>query len=179
MTELIEPDLIEQHLHEVQRLLRDRGETVAVAESITGGLLSAALTSTPGASLTFRGGLVVYATDLKATVAGVDAAVLAERGPVDPVVAAELAQGARDRLDANWGIGVTGVAGPDPQEGQQVGTVFIALIGPGREQPLRKLAQLNLAGNRNTIRVQTVNQAVALLLDAISDGVKRPDGPAG
>ena len=101
---------------------------MAVAESLTGGLVVGALTETPGASATVRGGLVVYATDLKATLAGVDADLLAERGAVDPDVAAALARGARERLDATIGLGVTGVAGPDPQDDQPVGTVFVAVV---------------------------------------------------
>lgn len=115
---------------EIHERLRAVGATVAVAESLTGGRLCAALTATPGASATMRGGLVVYATDLKASLAGVDAALLAERGAVDPQVAAALADGARTRLAATFGLGVTGVAGPDPQDGREVGTVFAAVAGP-------------------------------------------------
>ena len=81
-----------------------RGETLAVAESLTGGLLAATIVDVPGASAAFRGGLVVYATDLKATLAGVDPVLLAERGPVDPDVAAALAVGARTRCGADWGV---------------------------------------------------------------------------
>ncbi|MCW2609670.1 MAG: cina protein, partial [Cryptosporangiaceae bacterium] len=90
--------------------LRRRGETLAVAESLTGGLLAATLVAVPGASTVFRGGLVVYATDLKVTLAGVPADLLAERGPVDGDVAAALAAGARDRCGADWGLATTGVA---------------------------------------------------------------------
>jgi nicotinamide-nucleotide amidase len=98
---------------EAHDLLLGRGETVGVAESLTGGLTSAALTALPGASLTFRGGLVVYATDLKALIADVPLELLETRGAVDPLVAAALASGARRRLGATWGLGLTGVAGPD------------------------------------------------------------------
>ncbi len=93
--------------------LRALGASVGVAESLTGGLVTAALSEPPGASATLRGGLVVYATDLKATLAGVDAALLAEHGAVEADVALALARGARDRLTARYGLGVTGVAGPD------------------------------------------------------------------
>src|SRR4051812_20866112 len=116
---------------EVHQLLVRRDATVAVAESLTGGLLGAALTSTPGSSSTFRGGLVVYATDLKETLAGVPGPLLAAEGPVSAHVAAALAAGARDRLGATYGVGVTGVAGPDPQNGQPVGTVHVAVAGAG------------------------------------------------
>ena len=108
------------------RELCGTGETLAVAESLTGGLLAATLVDVPGASQVFRGGLVVYATDLKATLAGVPAELLDERGPVDPDVAVALADGARERCGADWGLATTGVAGPDPQDGMAVGTVYVA-----------------------------------------------------
>lgn len=160
--------------------LLERGETVAVAESLTGGLLSARLTATPGSSATFRGGLVVYATDLKATLAGVDVGLLSERGPVDPAVAESLARGARERLGASWGIGVTGVAGPEPQGNQPVGTVFLALVGPntpshagrGSSQPSTRavtVAQLMLSGDRNMIRRQTVDRVVELFSETLAE----------
>jgi nicotinamide-nucleotide amidase len=107
----------------------------------------------------------VYATDLKASLAGVDQQLLADRGPVDAAVAEALARGARDRLGATWGLGITGVAGPDPQEGQAVGTVFIAVVGPGTET----VAQHDFAGDRNMIRLQTVEEAVRLLSAAVED----------
>ncbi|MDQ2836528.1 MAG: CinA family protein [Actinomycetota bacterium] len=152
-------------LERVHERLRARGQTVAVAESLTGGLLAAALTSTPGASQSFRGGLVVYATDLKASLAGVSAQLLAERGAVDAEVAIELARGARSRLSASWGIGVTGVAGPQPQDGKAVGTVFVAVAGPGKTD--ETVTELGLEGDRNTIRSQTVEHSIALLDAAI------------
>ena len=146
------------------QLLR-RQETVAVAESLTGGLLAGALTGTPGASGTFRGGLVVYATDLKASLAGVSESLLGRVGAVDPQVALELARGARERLAASWGVGVTGVAGPDPQDGRAVGTVFVAVVGP--RDVGETVSELELAGSRNSIRQQTVEHVVALLLNVI------------
>jgi nicotinamide-nucleotide amidase len=148
-----------------QRLL-ERGETVATAESLTAGLLGAALTSTPGASATYRGGLVVYATDLKASLAGVPEQLLAERGAVDPDVAAALASGARERLGASWGVGVTGVAGPDPQDGMAVGTVFVAVAGPDGSC---RIASLALSGDRDTIRTGAVQAGLALLRDSIAE----------
>lgn len=139
--------------------LRELGATVAVAESLTGGLLTAALTDTPGASATVRGGLVVYATPLKASLAGVPAQLLAERGAVDPDVAVALARGARSRLGATYGLGVTGVAGPDPQDGKPVGTVFVALAGPDDEV----VAQRSLTGDRSAIRAGAVEAALDIL----------------
>lgn len=139
--------------------LRELGATVAIAESLTGGLLTAALTETPGASLTVRGGLVVYATELKATLAGVPAALLEERGAVDPDVAVALARGVRARLGATYGLGVTGVAGPDPQDGKAVGTVFLALAGPSDET----VAQRGFAGDRAAIRAAAVEAMLDIL----------------
>ncbi|HEX8095973.1 CinA family protein [Jatrophihabitans sp.] len=162
------PDLdFAGRLEQLHRMLGEQQQTVAVAESVTGGLLSAALTSTAGASATFRGGLVVYATDLKARLAGVTESLLAEHGPVAPQVALELARGVRSRLSASWGVGVTGVAGPQPQDGKAVGTVFMAVVGPGPDDGIESVSELNLTGDRNTIRVQIVEQAVALLAGAV------------
>lgn len=144
---------------DVIETLIGRGETVAVAESLTGGLLAATLVDVPGASRAFRGGFVVYATDLKATLAGVPADLLARRGPVDPDVAAALAQGTRERCAATWGVATTGVAGPDPQNGVAVGTVFVAVAGTAGVV----VQQLALGGGRGTIRAATVAAALDLL----------------
>jgi nicotinamide-nucleotide amidase len=133
---------------------------VAVAESLTGGLLTAALTGPAGASAAVRGGLVVYATELKAQLAGVPAPLLDAHGPVSPDVAAALAAGARDRLAATYGLSTTGVAGPDPQGGVPVGTVFVGVAGPGGGE-VRRLA---LTGDRGAIRAATVRAALDLLL---------------
>jgi nicotinamide-nucleotide amidase len=141
-----------------------RGETLAVAESLTGGLLAATLVDVPGASRVFRGGLVVYATDLKATLAGVPADLLAERGPVDPDVAVALARGARDRCRADWGVATTGVAGPDRQNGIAVGTVFVAVAGTD-DGLVRQLA---LTGGRRDIRSAAVSAALDLLAAALA-----------
>ena len=116
---------------ELVRVLTERNETLATAESLTGGLLAAAIVDVPGASLVLRGGLVVYATDLKATLAGVPTDLLDARGPVDPDVAVALARGARRRCGATWGVATTGVAGPDPAEGKAPGTVHIAVSAGG------------------------------------------------
>jgi nicotinamide-nucleotide amidase len=141
-----------------------RAETLAVAESLTGGLLAATLVDVPGASRVFRGALVVYATDLKASLAGVPADLLARRGPVDPDVALALAEGVRTRCGANWGLSTTGVAGPEPQDGIPVGTVFIGCAGPGAAE----VRQLQLYGDRPTIRYGTVGAALALLVATVN-----------
>jgi nicotinamide-nucleotide amidase len=89
-----------------------RSETVAAAESLTAGLFCATLATVPGASATLRGGVVVYATDLKTELAGVPADLLERHGPVSPQTAEALAEGVRARCGATWGVGLTGVAGP-------------------------------------------------------------------
>jgi nicotinamide-nucleotide amidase len=143
----------------VLRRLRAAGATVGVAESLTGGLLGAALTALPGSSTAFRGGLLVYATDLKATLAGVPASVLAEHGAVSAQTAVALATGARERLGATYGLGVTGVAGPDSQEGQPVGTVHVAVAGPGGVSH----REARLPGTRDRVRLLAVTLALDLL----------------
>ncbi|HUR51313.1 MAG TPA: CinA family nicotinamide mononucleotide deamidase-related protein [Mycobacteriales bacterium] len=143
----------------VHRLLAERGQTLAVAESLTGGMLAAALTDRAGASETFRGGVVVYATDLKETLAGVPHALLDVAGPVSDATAAALAAGARDRLGADWGLGVTGVAGPSEQDGHPVGTVFVAVAGPEDGEVCR----LQLPGGRAQVRARSVTSALDLL----------------
>jgi nicotinamide-nucleotide amidase len=151
---------------EIHDFLLARGETVATAESITAGLVGGALTTTPGSSSTYRGGVIVYATDLKTTLVGVSLALLKERGAVDPDVAAALATGVRDRLDATWGLGLTGVAGPDPQDGKPVGTLFVALAGPAGP-PLVRSAML--VGDRAMVRSGAVDVALTLLRDRLAD----------
>jgi nicotinamide-nucleotide amidase len=139
--------------------LRAAGATVAVAESLTGGLLGAALTELPGSSAAFRGGLQVYATDLKSSLAGVPAEVLADHGAVSEPTAAALSVGARDRLTATYGLGLTGVAGPDQQEGRPAGTLHVGLAGP---QGVRTRT-VRLPGERDRVRLLAVTAALDLL----------------
>ena len=101
--------------------LRTDGHTVAVAESLTGGLVAAALTDVPGSSAAFRGGVVAYATELKAELLGVDAVMLRRHGAVYPPVAAAMARGVRARLGATYGVATTGVAGPSPPTASRSG----------------------------------------------------------
>jgi nicotinamide-nucleotide amidase len=146
----------------VHRLI-DRRETLATAESLTGGLVAATLVEIPGVSAVYRGGLVVYATDLKHALAGVSEELLAERGPVDPDVASALAEGARERCGADWGVATTGVAGPDSQDGKPVGLVYVAVAGPSGAE----VRELRLDGNRETIRTESVTRALLLLTDCL------------
>ena len=150
---------------EAIELLVARRETVAVAESLTGGMLAAALTAIPGASAAFRGGVVAYATDLKAALLDVAAALLDRHGAVHPAVAAAMAEGARRRLGAGVGAATTGVAGPDPADGQPVGTVHIA-VSTRRGTTVRSLA---LSGDRSQIRAATVERSLSLLVSVLRE----------
>lgn len=146
--------------------LAGHGWTVATAESLTAGLLTAVLTEVPGSSAVLRGGIVCYATDLKASLVDVDADLLARVGPVDPAVAVQLARGARRRCGADIGVGLTGVAGPDPQDGSPPGTVYVARSGIGRERVL----QVPFAGppeGRWPVRAAAVRTALAMLRDLL------------
>ncbi|WP_285550538.1 CinA family protein [Actinoplanes regularis] len=143
--------------------LVERRETLATAESLTGGLVAATIVEIPGVSAVYRGGLVVYATELKSALAGVPAELLEERGPVDREVAAALAEGARDRCGADWGLATTGVAGPEPQDGKPVGLVYVAVAGPNG----RQVRELRLIGNRMAVRTESVTAVLQLLTDVL------------
>jgi nicotinamide-nucleotide amidase len=145
-------------------VLRARNQTLATAESLTGGLLGAAITAIPGASDVYRGGIVAYATELKAVLLGVPAGLLAQHGPVHPGVAAAMAAGARDRLGATWGLATTGVAGPDPVDGLPPGTVHIAASAG---EPATR--SLTLAGRRDEVRRGTVGEALKLLWERLRE----------
>jgi nicotinamide-nucleotide amidase len=156
----------------VLALLEERGGTLAVAESLTGGLVAAELTSVPGASRSFRGSVTAYATDLKRDVLGVAGPLLAERGAVDPEVARQMAAGVRRVLGADWGAATTGVAGPEPQDGQRVGTVYVAVVGPIGPG---KVVALRLNGDRADIRKESVLSVLALLRSELSGNGRAQD----
>ena len=146
-------------------LLTAAGRTVAVAESLTGGLVVAALTSVPGASVVVRGGVIAYATELKTVLLGVPADLLARHGTVHPEVAQAMASGVRDRLGATYGMATTGVAGPGPAEGKPQGTVFVAVSGPAGSAG----GGLQLAGDRGQVREETVRSVLSLLVRALRE----------
>jgi nicotinamide-nucleotide amidase len=150
---------------EIIRLLTRRGETVAAAESLTGGLVAAALTDVPGASDAFRGGVIAYATELKAQQLGVDVAMLKRHGPVYAPVAVAMAEGVRRRLGATIGVSTTGVAGPGPQDGHPAGTVHIAVSLAG-DTVVRTMA---LVGTRDEVRRLTVERVLGLLLGRLRE----------
>ena len=142
-----------------------RSETLATAESLTGGLVGHLLTSVPGASASYVGGAITYATRLKATLAGVDPTTLAEHGPVDARTAAEMAIGVCRTCQADWGLATTGVAGPDPQDGHPAGEVYVAVAHPA--DGFVRVESLRLSGDRQVIRDATAAEALALLLSGL------------
>jgi nicotinamide-nucleotide amidase len=159
--------------------LRERGSSVAVAESLTGGALCSALVDVPGASAVLRGSVTAYATGLKADLLGVDPDLLARVGAVHPDVAAAMAAGARTRLGAVWGVATTGVAGPDSQDGHPPGTVHVAAAGP---EGIR-VRSLVVHGARPLVRQLAVMHALEVLRRAVlglteSPALGRP-GPTG
>ncbi|MBT2481327.1 CinA family protein [Streptomyces sp. ISL-94] len=156
---------------DVLRLLAERDQTLAVAESLTGGMVAAALTAVPGASRSFRGSVTAYATELKHRILGVDAGLLAAEGAVNVQVAEEMAAGVRRVMGASWGIATTGVAGPDPQDGQPVGTVFVAVAGPG----IRNTARLRLNGSRAEIRRESARTVLELLSSELRENLRGQD----
>ncbi|MEU3192462.1 nicotinamide-nucleotide amidohydrolase family protein [Streptomyces sp. NPDC006992] len=169
-------------------LLAERGQTLAVAESLTGGLVAAEITGVPGASRVFRGSVTAYATALKRDVLGVDGALLEERGAVDAEVARRMAQGVRTVLGADWGLATTGVAGPESQDGHPVGTVYVAVAAPGATPVARKLRSAvgrsgESAGNgaaagereRAEIRTESVRGALELLHDELIENAGGQD----
>ncbi len=150
---------------EILRLLTAAGQTVAAAESLTGGLVAAALTDIPGSSVAFRGGVVAYATELKAQLLGVDSRMLAAHGPVYAPVAAAMADGVRKLLGATVGVATTGVAGPGPADGWPQGTLHIA-VSLADDTVVRTMA---LAGNRDEVRRLAVERALGLLLGRLRE----------
>lgn len=144
----------------VGRRLAARGRTVATAESCTAGLLGGALTDVPGSSAWYRGGVVAYADDLKTSLVGVDPETIRAHGAVSEAVALALATAIRARCGADYGLGVTGVAGPSGGSVEKpVGLVFVALAGPdGADR-----RELRLSGDRRQVRERSVTAALDLL----------------
>ena len=145
--------------------LRGTGQTLATAESLTGGLLCATLVDVPGASDVLRGGVVAYLPDTKRDVLGVDSDLIERVGTVHADVAAAMAEGAVRVLGSTWGVATTGVAGPEPSEGKPVGTVHVAVAGPGGVQT----RDLSLHGDRGLIREQAVDAALSLLIGRLRE----------
>ena len=145
-------------------LLREQSATLAVAESLTGGLVGAELTEVAGASATFLGGVTAYATAAKSTLLDVEQDLLDRFGAVHPQVAVSMADGVRSRFGSTYGLALTGVAGPEPQDGQAPGTVFIACVGPEREE----VTMLRVPGGRAEVRAAAARAAVELALAVLA-----------
>lgn len=149
-------------------VLADAGLTVATCESLTGGLVGATITSIPGASAVFRGGLITYASDLKAALAGVDAQWIVEHGVVNDTTARQMATGCAHTCQADLGLACTGVAGPDRQDGQRPGTVHIAVAHDAQVFT----RQLSLSGERKAVRLGTVSALLEFTCHVIREKIK-------
>ena len=149
---------------EAIHLLSAAGATVATCESLTGGMICGTLTSVPGSSEVVLGGVVTYATHIKTTVAGVDRHLIETHGVVSSEVAMAMATNVRKLFGADWGIAVTGVAGPGPHDGVEPGTVWLAVVGPDRSA----VVLLEEPGDRDTVRTHVVDRAIIVLCDMVT-----------
>jgi nicotinamide-nucleotide amidase len=148
--------------------LLERGTTLATAESMTGGALADLVSAAPGASRTYLGGVVSYATEVKIRVLGVSSRTVDEHGVVSAECAVEMAEGARSALGADWAVSTTGVAGPTEQEGKPVGLVYVGVAGPGGAHSY----ELHLDGDRAHIRHQACLTAAHKVLERLVDGAR-------
>jgi nicotinamide-nucleotide amidase len=163
--------LARSHADRVHSRLVELGATVATAESLTGGLIGVFLTEAPATSVTFRGGLIVYGEDTKHHMAGVDDDLLAEQGPVHPAVAEQLAVGARERMEADYGVGITGVAGPGTQGGRPVGEVHVGIASTSEVTS----REYHFDGTRDEIRLAAAAAALADLVAALDRHLERTE----
>ncbi len=153
---------------EALRELEERGVTLGTAESLTGGGLGELLTSVPGASKVYVGGVISYATRVKVDLLGVPVEIMYGDGAVSAACARAMAAGVRNALGTDVGVSTTGVAGPDRQEGKPAGTVFVAVSDASGEA----VRALHLGGDRAEIRAATSRAALELLLGR-SSGIRR------
>lgn len=140
--------------------LKEKGLTVATCESLTGGLICATLVDVPGASAVVRGGFITYQTDMKTLLAGVDAALIREKGVVSEEVAKAMAEGTRARLGVDIAVSATGMASPGGAEEPPAGTVFVGVSTKDGAYAI----PLDLEGDRQSVRRQTVEQAIRAIL---------------
>jgi len=154
--------------------LQEQEATAATAESLTGGKLAARITAVPGASRSFAGGVVSYQTEIKQRVLKVSDEIVDEHGVVSAECALAMAEGVRRLLGTTYGVSTTGVAGPGPQEGKPVGTVFIGVAGPDGSEA----HELALEGDRFMIQESTVDRAVSALRAMIGSAGRQPEEPA-
>jgi len=149
-------NVTKQQVEQIISFLTARGETISVAESLTAGGLANALTSASGSSAVFVGGITAYRNEIKSTMLDVDPAIIEKHTVVSEEVANEMAEGARKVFGTTWAISTTGAAGPEPLEGHQPGSVWIAIRGP-----INQAIQLNLEGEREQVRNGTISTAIA------------------
>jgi nicotinamide-nucleotide amidase len=161
----------------VGQLLTTKDQTLAVAESCTGGVLGAMLTDIPGSSAYFRGGVLAYANEVKTALLNVDSQVIVTQGAVSEQVATQMAQGVRTQLGTDWGIGITGIAGPDGgTPAKPVGLVYIGLAAPdGTVSTMKYLLSTHF--DRELIRQMSAKQALDLLRQRLLAQAKNPDSP--
>jgi PncC family amidohydrolase len=153
-------------LNELEKICADRGWTIGLAESCTGGLLSASICERPGVSKLFKGSIVSYARDVKERVLGVPKSLIQVHGEVSLPVAVAMARGAREALDCDWSVSITGIAGPSGGSSEKpVGTVCFAVVGPGFERFESQLFPAD--GGRQDIQRQAAIFAFEFLLSAM------------
>lgn len=168
-------DRVEDVAAELVQLLLAGGSTLVSAESLTGGLVGAAITAVPGCSSVYRGGVISYATELKAQLLDVDPGLLARVGAVHPQVAQSMADGAARTLRADYAVATTGVAGPSPQDGRPPGTVFVGVHGPNGSRWFDE--SLDVDGptplDRDAVRRTTTLRALRRVRDLVREDVTR------
>jgi nicotinamide-nucleotide amidase len=153
---------------QVVAALRTTGSTLSCAESLTGGLVCAALVDVPGASDVLIGGVVAYAPAVKASLLGVPDVVLGEHGTVHPATAEHMASGVAGLLGSTHAVATTGVAGPGPSEGHPAGTVYVAVRAPGAATSGEvRVCGLHVGGDRAEVRAGAVEAALVLLLELL------------
>ncbi|KAI9159097.1 CinA-like protein [Paramyrothecium foliicola] len=163
------PETMSNIVTEVIHLLKSAGQTLGIAESLTGGAMMKTITSVSGAGAVFRGGIVSYATPLKHTLLSVDRNLVDREGVIHADVAAQMAEGVRkattiDGVQTTWGIGTTGVAGPEPQDGKPAGIVFIGIASPKGSQAW---GPFSFSGSRDQVREATISEALLRLRDEL------------
>ncbi|AQP46720.1 hypothetical protein BW730_03435 [Tessaracoccus aquimaris] len=151
---------------DVIKKMTGRSITLSTCESLTGGGIGAALTAVPGASAVFRGALVTYARELKASLAGVDEELIANEGVVNELTALQMALGAQSACDSDWAVSTTGVAGPTETDGAKVGTVWFAVVGPrvGMSDWPQYTELKQFEGDREQIRSAAIDYSMEMLL---------------
>lgn len=151
------------HAKNVIAALVARGQTLSVAESVTAGGLGSAITSTPGASQVFLGGVIAYSNEVKINILGVDGSLIEKYNVVSEEVANAMADAVRAKFGTTWGIATTGIAGPGDYQGIPEGTVWVAIRGP-----VNQTIQLQLDSGREAIRTGAISSAIGTFARILS-----------